>query len=72
MTRSGRRGVSSWKAWCFVLGSTVGLVDLEEILVGSEDTDEPGLDFARQTDKVKLRMKALYHLLVATTRGRAR
>ena len=44
---------------------------MESILTGSEDTDEADLDFAQQTPEIKLRMKALYHLLVATTRGRA-
>jgi hypothetical protein len=60
-----------WKAWCLVFESTVGLVDLEGVMLGAETNDEPNLDFNMQTDELKLRMKALYHLLVATTRGRA-
>ena len=60
-----------WKHWCFVFESTVGLVDLEGVIFESENTEEVDLMFLNQTPEVQLRMKALYHLLVATTRGRA-
>ncbi len=61
-----------WKHWCFVFESTVGLVDLEGVIFESENTEEADLMFLNQTPEVQRRMKALYHLLVATTRGRAR
>ena len=60
-----------WKPWCFVFESTAGLIDLDTILLASESEDESKLKFADQTSDVQLRMKALYHLLVSTTRGRA-
>lgn len=59
-----------WRSWCFVFESTAGLIDLESVILACEGTDEISLDFSTQSDAVKLRMKALYHLLVATTRGR--
>jgi hypothetical protein len=60
-----------WKTWCFVFESTTGLIDLDGIRGVSEAVaDEVGLADDNQTD-IKLRMKALYHLLVSTTRGRA-
>eukprot|EP00959_Pyramimonas_sp_CCMP1952_P290235 6070708-Pyramimonas_sp.AAC.1 len=72
----GRIGVFSgddedWRQWCFVFESTAGLVDLEEIMTHCEDTAESELGWAAQTEKIQLRMKVLYHLLIATTKGKA-
>ena len=61
-----------WKQWCFIFESTAGLIDLDSVLAVSEEVlDEQVLGFTLQTDEIKLRMKALYQLLVSTTRGRA-
>ena len=61
-----------WKQWCFIFESTAGLIDLDSVLAVSEEVvDEKVLTYSVQTDEIKLRMKALYHLLVSTTRGRA-
>ncbi|CAK0871316.1 unnamed protein product, partial [Prorocentrum cordatum] len=72
----GRIGVFSgddedWRQWCFVFESTAGLVDLEEIMTHCEDTAESELGWAAQSEKIQLRMKVLYHLLIATTKGKA-
>ena len=60
-----------WRQWCFVFESMAGLVDLEQIMQGAEDTSEQELAWDRQRDGVKLRMKVLYHLLIGTVRSKA-
>ncbi|CAK0831086.1 unnamed protein product, partial [Prorocentrum cordatum] len=60
-----------WRQWCFVFESTAGLVDLEQIMTHCENTDETELGWATQSERAQLRMKVLYHLLIATTRGKA-
>ena len=50
-----------WKAWCFNFESTAGLVDLDQVLVGAVTEGEP-------TPDIQLRLNALYHLFVPTTR----
>ena len=60
-----------WKQYCFVFESTAGLVDLDAILLGAETTDEMSLKYCAQKKETQLRTKALYHLLVSTTKGRA-
>ena len=60
-----------WRSWSFVFESTAGLIDLESILTQCEVADEFSLELSKQAAPVQLRMKALYHLLVATVRGRA-
>ncbi|CAK0836500.1 unnamed protein product, partial [Prorocentrum cordatum] len=60
-----------WRQWFFVFESTAGLVDLEQIMTHCENTDETELGWATQPERVQLRMKVLYHLLIATTRGKA-
>ncbi|CAK0822283.1 unnamed protein product [Prorocentrum cordatum] len=60
-----------WRQWCFVFESTAGLVDLEQIMTHCENTDETELGWATQSERVQLRMKVLYHLLIAATRGKA-
>jgi hypothetical protein len=61
-----------WKHWRFIFESTAGLIDVDSVLAMSEATpDEIGLDYELEKDEVKLRMKALCHLLVLTTRGTA-
>ncbi|CAK0814682.1 unnamed protein product, partial [Prorocentrum cordatum] len=60
-----------WRQWCFVFESTAGLVDLEQIMTHCEVTEETELGWATQSERVQLRMKVLYHLLIATTRGKA-
>ena len=60
-----------WRQWCFVFESTMGLVDLEQIMTHCETETEAGLNWADQKESIQLRMKVLYHLLIATTRGKA-
>ena len=46
-------------------------MDLDAILLGAETTDEMSLEYSAQKKETQLRMKALYHLLASTTKGRA-
>ena len=63
---------SEWKTWSFVFESMASLVDLDGLMERcTAEPTEANLHLSAQTAEMQVRMKALYHVLITTCKGKA-
>ena len=62
---------ADWRQWSFVFESMAGLVHLDTMLDHCVTETEANLQLDRQSEDVAKKMKALYHILITTCKGKA-